>query len=253
MSHWNAAARISSILPLSCWLAYMLVGCAAPSPGLSAKDSELYQRAVASHVRTDADRSIDTRRRPVAFLEFTGVQPGMRVLDVAAGGGYTTQLLALAVGDSGTVWAQADKPRANLDKRLEERPQANIIRVLRPFDDPVPEQAQGLDLITLIFNYHDIAYMAVDRAKMNQRLFAALKPGGRLVIIDHSAKPGAGTAVAKALHRIDEAVVLDEVQQAGFALEKRGDFLRNPADPREQASSEKDLVSDRFAFRFIKP
>ena len=93
----------------------------------------------------------------------------------------------------------------------------------------------GLDLITIIMNYHDIAYMPVDRAKMNRRLFNALKAGGHLVVMDHSAKPGSGISAAKSFHRIDEKVVLDESRQAGFKLEQEGDFFKNPADPRDQA------------------
>lgn len=249
----NTAVRKPSTLLLGIWLAYMLAGCAGLDTGHGPDDSRLYAQAMSSPVRMDADRLADARRRPIEFLEFAGVKPGMRVLDVSAGGGYTTQLLALVVGNGGAVWAQVDKPRPNLDKRLNDHPQANITRVVRPFDDPVPDEAAKLDLITLILNYHDIAYLPVDRAKMNQRLFEALKPGGHLVIVDHSAKPGSGTADSKTLHRIDEATVLAEVRQAGFQLEKAGDFLRNPADSREKPSSEKGLMSDRFALRLVKP
>jgi predicted methyltransferase len=125
--------------------------------------------------------------------------------------------------------------------------------VVRPYEDPVPEQAAGLDLVTIILNYHDIAYMPVDRAKMNQRLFSALKPGGHLVVVDHSARSGSGTSDTKSLHRIDEATVRAEFQQAGFKLDKSGDFLRNAADGRDGNSNEQGLHSDKFVLRFIKP
>lgn len=92
----------------------------------------------------------------------------------------------------------------------------------------------GLDMITIIMNYHDIAYIPVDRAKMNRRLFNALIAGGQFVVMDHSAKPGSGISAAKSFHRIDEKVVLDEFRQAGFKLEQEGDSLKNPADPRDQ-------------------
>jgi predicted methyltransferase len=249
----NTAARKPATLLIGIWLAYVLAGCAGPGANHGSDNSRLYELAKSSPVRSDADRLADARRRPIEFLEFAGVKPGMRVLDVAAGGGYTTQLLALVVGNRGTVWAQGAKPQPNLEKRLNDHPQANIIRAVRPFDDPVPDEAAQLDLITLILNYHDIAYLPVDRAKMNQRLFEALKPGGHFVIVDHSARPGSGTADSKTLHRIDEALVLAEVRQAGFQLEKAGDFLRNPADSREKPSSEKGLMSDRFALRLVKP
>ena len=217
------------------------------------KLDQLYHQVAASPIRTDEDREVDAARKPVEFLQFTHVQPGMLVLDVATGRGYTTQLLALAVGSSGTVWAQTDKPRAELTKRLADHPQSNIHTVVQPYDDPVPADTPKLDLITIILNYHDIAYMPVDRVKMDQRLFSALKPGGHLVVIDHSAKKGEGITVAKSLHRIDEAVVLDELKQAGFLLELEGDFLLNPTDPRDQPFFHMKMPTDSFALRFIKP
>lgn len=214
---------------------------------------ESYRQAVDSPVRTDADRDSDAKRKPLEFLQFTGVSTGMRVLDVAAGGGYTTQLLALAVGSKGTVWAQNTKPRQELEQRLAGHPQPNIVPVTRAFEDPVPGDAPRLDLVTIIMNYHDIAYLPVDRAKMDKRLFDALKVGGHLVVMDHSAKAGSGVSAAKSLHRIDEKVVKDEFLQAGFRLEASGDAWKNPADPREQAFFDMNIPTDKFALRFVKP
>ena len=215
--------------------------------------TEHYQNAIQSPIRTEQDRRMDATRRPAEFLPFTQVKPGMQVLDVSAGAGYTSQLLALVVGATGKVWAQREQPGVTLAKRLSDHPQANLVVVLRPFEDPVPEQAPKFDLITLILNYHDITYMPVDRDKMNQRLFAALKPGGHFVVIDHSARPGADVAVGKTLHRIDEAIVRAEVRKAGFVLEAESDFLRDPADTREQPSGDAGIATDKFALRFVKP
>jgi predicted methyltransferase len=212
-----------------------------------------YEAVIASPVRTDQDRRMDEARKPAQFLPFTKVEPGMQVLDVSAGGGYTSQLLALAVAPGGNVWAQAPKAGATLVKRLAEHPQLNLILVERPFDDPVPDRAPKLDLITIVLNYHDISYLPVDRAKMNERLFAALKPGGRLVVIDHSGRSGTGISEGKTLHRIDEAVVRGELRQAGFVLDTEGDFLRNPADPRDTSSNQPKIPTDKFALRFIRP
>lgn len=230
-----------------------LGGCATMPAEDAASAAERYRTVIASPVRTDQDRRMDASRHPAEFLPFTQVKPGMQVLDVAAGGGYTSQLLALAVGPNGRVWAQSPAPGATLTKRLADQPQANFVVVKRPFDDPVPDEASGLDLITIVLNYHDITYLPVDRAKMNQRLFAALKPGGRLVIVDHSALPGTGITAGKTLHRIDEAVVVAEVRQAGFVLDAEGGFLRNPADTREASSNEPKVPTDKFALRFVRP
>ena len=230
-----------------------LNGCATTPAEDTRVANENYRNVIASPVRTDQDRRMDAARHPAEFLPFTQVKPGMQVLDVAAGGGYTSQLLALAVGPEGRVWAQTQQPGATLTKRLADRPQANLVVVTRPFEDPVPDTAGKLDLITIVLNYHDISYLPVDRAKMNQRLFAALRPGGRLVIIDHSAIAGTGITAGKTLHRIDEAVVLAEVRQAGFVLDGEGTFLRNPADTRDQTSNEPKVPTDKFALRFVKP
>jgi len=215
--------------------------------------AERNRNVIESSIRTDQDRRMDAARHPAEFLPFTQVKPGMQVLDVSAGAGYTSQLLALAVGPTGTLWAQRPQAGAALTKRLDDHPQANLIVVIRPFEDPVPEQAPKLDLVTLILNYHDITYLPVDRDKMNQRLFAALKPGGHFVVIDHSAKSGADIAVGKTLHRIDEAIVLAEVQKAGFVLEAASNFLRDPADTREESSGDAKIPTDKFALRFVKP
>lgn len=234
-------------------LLFALGGCSttpADDPRIAAERS---QKVIASPLRTDQDRRMDAARHPAEFIPFTQVKPGMQVLDVAAGGGYTSQLMALAVGPTGMVWAQREQPGAALTKRLADQPQANLVVVLRPFEDPVPEQAGKLDLVTLVLNYHDISYLPVDRARMNQRLFAALKPGGKYVVIDHSAKAGADISSGKTLHRIDQAIVVAEVRKAGFVLEAEGDFLRDPADTREVSSGDAKIPTDKFALRFVKP
>ena len=249
----RATAIVAVAAALGVGLLFSLGGCATAPADASHVGAALDQSVIESPIRTDQDRRMDTERHPAEFLQFTGVKPGMQVLDVSAGAGYTSQLLALAVGPTGTVWAQGEQPSPALAKRLESHPQANLVPVARPFEDPVPPQAPKLDLITLVLNYHDITYHPVDRAKMNRRLFAALKPGGHFVVIDHSAKAGADVSVGKTLHRIDEAVVLAEVRNAGFVLDAESAFLRNPADTRESSSLRATIPTDKFALRFVKP
>jgi len=234
-------------------LAWGMNGYASPQGDNSQAINESYQQAVTSPIRTDEDRRSDASRKSVEFLQFAQVRSGMLVLDIAAGGGNTSQLIALAVGSKGTVWAQGEQQRPALLKRLADHPQSNIVPVISSFEDPIPSDMPKLDLITIIMSYHDIVYKPVDRAKLNQRLFDALKSGGHLVVIDHSANPGSGVSVAKSLHRIDEKVVWEEFRKAGFQLEEESNYLHNPSDPRDQAFFNMKIPTDKFALRFVKP
>lgn len=217
----------------------------------SAADS--FQPVIDSPIRSTKDREQDQSRKPTEFLAFSQVKPGMIVLDVASGGGYTAQLLALAVGPQGKLFAQVAKPSPALEARLSVQPQGNFQVLMRAFDDLYPSDAPRLDLISLVLSYHDIAYMPVDRNKMNQSMFNALKPGGHLILIDHSAKPGSGLDSVQTIHRIDEQIVIKEMTAVGFKLEAESNSWRNKADPREQHFSKMDIPDDRFALRFVKP
>lgn len=234
-------------------LAWGINAYAAPELSNSRTLSDIYQQAASNPIRTTEDKRADATRKPVEFLQFAQVRPGMRVLDLATGNGYTTQLLALVVGSTGTVWAQGDQRPAFI-KRLADHPQSNIVPVIRPFEDPIPDAAPKLDLITNIMNYHNGSYLsAARRARLNQRLFKALKSGGHLIVIDHATKPGTDISTAKTLHRTDPTIVLDELQKAGFRLEQESNLLRNPSDPRNQIYFDMEIPTDKFAFRFVKP
>lgn len=244
----RGACRVAAAVLVSA-----LAACAMPAMQDAPLSAGQYRALLANPVRTDRDRLMDERRHPVELLQFARVRPGMQVLDVATGAGYTSQLLALAVGPSGTLWAQTPQPGAALNERLAAHPQANFVVAKRPFDDPVPAEAAPLDLVTLILNYHDISYLPVDRDAMNRKLFAALRPGGSYVIVDHSALPGTGITTGKTLHRIEEAFVIAEVRRAGFVLDAEAMFMRSAADTRDESSNQVKPVSDRFVLRFVKP
>ena len=189
---------------------------------------------VASPDRSAADRTNDQRRHPEDILAFIGIKPGITALDVFAGGGYTTELLARSIGPTGKVYGQS-RPRPATPAPTPAAPEGNtnpsatpsaatpppaaaprpspvaladresklkaaniaaapIVAVVQPVEDPVPaELADGkLDLVTLMFNYHDMGFLNVDRAAMNKAVFKALKPGGFYVIADHLGRPGTG-------------------------------------------------------------
>ncbi len=212
-----------------------------------------YAAVLASPDRSDADRANDKKRHALELLAFSGPKTGWRVLDMGAGGGYSTELVARAVGPGGKVFAQNDKDSERFAARRPSPAMANVEPLVRPFDDPLPANVTGLDLITFFFAYHDTTFMAVDRAKMNKAMFDALKPGGFLVIADHSALPGEGTSVGKTTHRIEESALVAEVVAAGFKHVGTGDFLRNPEDPRTVSVHRSGMANDEFILRFQKP
>jgi predicted methyltransferase len=216
-----------------------------------------YAAIVAAPDRAEADRQTDQRRDPVKLLAFTGVKSGMTVLDMGAGGGYSTELMARAVGPGGKVYGQDYETSARAKERFEARMKTdamkNVVVLARPFDDPLPAEVTNLDLITFFFFYHDTTYMTVDRAVMNKKLLAALKPGGFLIVADHSAKAGAGVSVAKTLHRIEESTLKSEVEAAGFKLVDEGNWLRHPEDPRDERIFQPKVPVDEFVLKFQKP
>ncbi|HVW25712.1 MAG TPA: SAM-dependent methyltransferase [Polyangiaceae bacterium] len=234
-----------------------------PSPE-SPSDLAPYKAIVAAPDRDDADKKLDEGRHPAELLAFIGVKPGMHVAELGAGGGYTSELLARAVGPSGVVYGQntpailqrfAEKPWS---ERLAKPVMKGVVRVDRDFDDPLPKEARDLDAVVMVLFYHDTVWQKVDRDRMNHVIFAALKPGGEYVIADHHARAGSGTADTQTLHRIEESVVKDEVTRAGFKLAAEADFLRNPADTRDWSTSprvagERRGTSDRFVLKFVKP
>jgi predicted methyltransferase len=187
----------------------------------------------------------------------------MRVLALQAGAGYTTELLARMVGDTGVVYGENPKfvlgfAEEKWSQRLQKPVMKHVRRVDVELDGAWPPELMNLDLVTLVLFYHDTVWLKTDRAKMNANVLAALKPGGIYAIVDHSAKPGDGVTVAQTLHRIEESVVKDEVAKAGFVLDAEADFLREPGDARDWSASPKTAGerrghSDRFVLRFKKP
>jgi predicted methyltransferase len=217
-----------------------------------------YAALLAAPDRSAADRQADKRRDPLPFLAFAGVRPGMKVLDMGAGAGYSTELMARAVAPNGMVYGQnppdlGEKPKAAFEARLQTPAMKDAAADIRPFDDPLPPGVHDLDLITFLFYYHDTTYMKVDRAEMDRNMFAGLKPGGFLVIADHSALPGQGISVGHTLHRIEESTLRQEVEAAGFKVVAEGNFWRNSADTHDFPSFKPNMPVDNFVLKFQKP
>ncbi|HXQ52622.1 MAG TPA: class I SAM-dependent methyltransferase [Stellaceae bacterium] len=232
--------------------AVLLNACTAPAPPPD------YAALLAAPDRTDADRKNDDRRQAAKLLAFTGVRPGMKVLDMAADAGYSTELMARAVAPGGVVYGQ--NPPDNLarvlaafDERMKRPAMKNVMDDRRKFDDPLPPDAGNLDLVTFFFGYHDTTYLPVDRAKMDAAMFNALKPGGYLVVADYAALPGAPVTTGKTFHRLDENIEKSEIEAAGFKLVDEGDFLRNPNDTHDFIIFNSKIPIDIFVIKFQKP
>jgi predicted methyltransferase len=213
---------------------------------------------VAAGDRSEDDRAKDAGRKPAELLAFAGVSPGMSVADLGAGAGYTTELLARAVGPTGVVYAQNTPAviekyvKESWPARLAKPVNARVKRIDSEIGDPLPG-VSGLDVITVVYWYHDWLYAEVDRAAVNARLFEALVPGGSLVIVDHRALPGSGEEAGNTVHRIDEALLRGELLAAGFLLAAEGDFMANPEDPRTEAFFRMEGPTDTFVHRYVKP
>src|SRR3954470_18221766 len=157
-------------------IAALLSACLAMTAATAQDRAPDYAALVAAPDRTEADMQTDKRRAPVNLLACTGAVPGMKVLDMGAGGGYSTELMARAVAPTGVVYGQnaadlPERPKTRFEARLKTPAGKNIVSVVRPFDDPVSADVRDLDLITFLFYYHDTTYMSVDRAEMNRKLF----------------------------------------------------------------------------------
>lgn len=212
--------------------------------------------------RPAADRMLDPGRKPGQLMAFYGIRPGMRVADLSAGAGYTTELLARIVGPKGKVYSQNGEfpPRlqrllAIWKERLKKPALKNVVAVVEPFDSDhlLPAKPDSLDAVLINMNYHDLVGRGVDVGKMNANIFKYLKPGGEYGIIDNSAKPGSGAEYVSTLHRIGENFVIRQVEKAGFKLVAASNVLRNPKDDRSSFIFKHRGHQDRFILKFVKP
>jgi predicted methyltransferase len=239
------------------------VAAAEAGVGSNSEVSQAITNAINSPDRPAADKQVDAGRHPDQILAFFGIAPGMKVADLWAGGGYTTELLARTVGPSGKVYSQNGpfppafkKGEEAWKARLKEPGLSNVVELEKPFDHPddiLPVPPESLDAVIIDMNYHDMVGRGYDRAKINASVFKALKPGGVYGVVDNSAAPGSGARDANTLHRIDEAFETNEIEQAGFKLAAVSAALRNPKDDRTWFVMKHRGEQDRFVLKFVKP
>jgi predicted methyltransferase len=238
---------------------------ASPPPAVAQAPGAAVAAALADPGRPPEDVVRDKDRKPAETLAFTGVKPGDRVADYIANSGYFTRLFAGVVGRGGHVYAvelneivsypNVAKGYAGLKAWARGRPNVTV--------DTVPASqavafAQPLDLFWISQNYHDLhdKFLGpLDVAAFNRQVFAALKPGGTYIVLDHVAAPGSRADVTETLHRIEPSVVRREVEAAGFRFEAASPVLANTADPHTATVFDKSVQgrTDQFLFRFRKP
>jgi predicted methyltransferase len=237
---------------------------AANSPTPSVQVPTEIAAVIAAADRSDDDKALDAGRHPAEMLAFFDIQRGMKVADLMAGFGYTTELLARTVGSEGKVYGQNNRfvlekfAEQGWSARLAKPVNKNVIRVDRELDEPFAADVKDLDAVIMVLFYHDSVWQKTDRERMNRAIFTALKSGGTYGIIDHSGRDGTGTSEAQTLHRIEEKVVREEVEKVGFKLAGSADFMKNAADTRDwnaspRAAADKRGTSDRFVIKFVKP
>lgn len=235
----------------------MMIAAALLVGGTAAGQS----RAVVDAHRPAEDAARDATRRPDAMLAFAQVKAGDTVVDMIPGHGYFTRLFAVAVKPGGKVIAivpaqvaehDPEAPKA-LNAIAADPAYGNVSVVPKLSDSSVSQ----VDVLWTAQNYHDLHNLVGPGGilAVNKAIFAALKPGGVFVVVDHVALAGSGDVPTKALHRIDPAMVKAEVLAAGFVFDGESDALRNPADAHDKIVFDPAIRghTDQFAYRFRKP
>lgn len=248
-------------------LGIMMAGAMLLAPAVQAEPADM-AAAVAMADRNERDTALDESRQPVAVIGFLGLETGDTALDVFAGGGYYSELMARAVGPDGFVLAQ--NPPSVIE-RFELAP----VYALRDFGGRIPNAAQlplafddfvlppqSVDFALFHMVFHDLWFVqepqlpAIDRDRFIAHLYDAMRPGGIVGIVDHVGSAGSDpVAEVAARHRIDPAVIRQVMEDAGFLLEEESDLLRNPDDDHQASVFDPAIRghTDRIVYRFRKP
>ena len=236
-------------------------GAAGAAPAIPAH----IEKAVADPARPTTDTSRDAGRKPGPVLAFAGIKPGMVVVDMLAGTGYYTRILARAVGAQGRVYAyfgdwfddrlrsQGKDPDMQFTDLKRLYPNLGVIH--GPLEQFVTPEA--VDMVWVSDNYHDMyikQYSHMNYATVNKQVFASLKHGGIYLVLDHRAVKGAGL-VNEALHRMDEDIAKKDIEAAGFKLVGESKILDNPSDDDSKRVFEQGEHdhTDQFLLKFRKP
>ena len=243
----------------------LAIGFAVSAPLSAQASHDAVAAAVADSSRPATDTVRDANRKPAQTLRFADVKPGDKVADYGAGSGYFTRLFAAIVGDGGHVYASVPSgllKYPNIVKGIAEvqgfaftHPNVTVTYA-SPLD--AARYPEKLDVFWISQNYHDLLdkFMGpVDMAAFNRTVYAALKPGGVYIVLDHVAANGSPADVTETLHRIEPDVVRHQVEAAGFRFDSESKVLANPDDPHTAGPFDPSIQgrTDQFIFKFRKP
>jgi predicted methyltransferase len=208
-----------------------------------------------------ADALSDPTMKGKEVIAFIGVKPGDKVADIVAG--RFVRAFIQAIGPNGKLYAvePAEVVKVHPEvvavlKPATSAPNSNVILSTDPID--ATALPIGLDAVFIRQNYHDLhdKFMGpADVAKFNKAMFAALKPGGVYVVLDHADAAGSGLKSTDTLHRIDPATVKSEIEAAGFKFDSESTILANPADDHTKNVFDPSIrgKTDQFLYKFRKP
>jgi len=250
----------------------VLVACCSAAALLGSIRSDAAEKipayisaAVADPGRPAEDTQRDANRKPAETVQFAGIKPGDKVVELVPGHGYFTRIISKVVGPKGHVYALSPRRRPNAAPDSPDPVAPTTAIAADPAYSNVSVQVEPLALVTVsepadvVFtaqNYHDVHNVPdVDIAAFNKSVFDALKPGGVFVVVDHAAAAGSGARDTSTLHRIDPAAVKAEVLAAGFVFAGQSKVLENPQDDHTAKVFDPSIrgKTDQFIFKFRKP
>ncbi len=257
--------RLFSFLIMATAFATSSLALADSHDDSAAASGQAIAAAMANENRTAAHQKRDARSHPEVTLSLLDLQAGQTVVDIFGGDGYYAELIASVVGSDGSVVLHNNTPYSRfVEKQNQERYVDNKVSGISLLTSEVDNLMLGserFDAVLMVMSYHDLYYNAPDRgwfdtdmALFFSQVHDALKPGGKLMIIDHSAAEGSGSSAAQEIHRIDEQYAIQDVEKRGFKLIATSDVLRNPEDDRTKMVFDKTMrgKTDRFVLVFSK-
>lgn len=250
--------------PLLLLLTISLPATAQFAPAPLTPLGEQIEAAMQSDIRSAEDKARDRERKPRQTLEFLGLQPDLRVVELIPGGGYFTRILAPVLAEQGELYVALGT--RGIEPLIRDVPALGRVRVA-PADAqlvPMPAPAglfdlkdfslgvRDADLVLTFRNYHNLT--PGGRAALNRAVYAALKPGGRYGILDHTRRHNEPDT-RENWRRVDPVLVIREVQAAGFLLEDFADLHYTPDDELRYEVGRRSVAgnTDRFVLRFRKP